>query len=57
MLPDNGMRIAAAWSALALASIAFATIAHADGTGFFTAEQVTQGRLAYAADCSTCHGA
>jgi PQQ-dependent dehydrogenase (methanol/ethanol family) len=29
----------------------------ADGTGWFTSDQVNQGRLAYAQKCATCHGA
>jgi cytochrome c553 len=32
------------------------SIAHADGTGWFTREQVGQGRVAYQANCATCHG-
>jgi PQQ-dependent dehydrogenase (methanol/ethanol family) len=32
------------------------SIAHADGTGWFTREQAGQGRVAYEANCATCHG-
>ena len=61
MLADKGLRFAAACAAfvisIALSTIALSTIARADGTGYFTADQVTAGRLAYASDCATCHGA
>jgi mono/diheme cytochrome c family protein len=44
-----------------LAALAFWVIATegalADGTGWFTSDQVGQGRWAYAQKCATCHGA
>src|SRR5258708_7104103 len=50
-------------SALALfafcASILYAgatSIAHADGSGWFTQAQVDRGRVAYGPNCGTCHG-
>ena len=57
MLPDRESRIATAMLTLIVACFGIADVAHADGTGYFTSDQVTQGRLAYAADCATCHGA
>ena len=57
MLPGNGKRIASAMFALIIASTVLVRIALADGTGYFTAEQAEEGRLAYAQDCATCHGA
>lgn len=57
MLPEKGKRIASAMLAVILASTGFVRVAVADGTGYFTAEQVEQGRIAYSQDCATCHGA
>jgi mono/diheme cytochrome c family protein len=57
MPPDRESRIATAMLTCVAACFAIADVAHADGTGYFTSDQVTQGRLAYASDCATCHGA
>src|ERR1700722_1414783 len=41
----------------ACAALALAPPAHADGTGWYTPSQVSQGRWEYAQKCAVCHGA
>ncbi len=41
----------------ALAALLAGKAAHADGTGWYTASQVAQGRWQYAQKCAVCHGA
>jgi mono/diheme cytochrome c family protein len=38
-------------------ALLFATQVLADGTGWFSAAQVTQGRFEYSQKCAVCHGA
>jgi PQQ-dependent dehydrogenase (methanol/ethanol family) len=38
-------------------SFAVAQMAHADGTAFFSTDQVAQGRFEYSQRCAVCHGA
>lgn len=38
-------------------SFAVAQMALADGTAFFSADQVAQGRFEYSEKCAVCHGA
>lgn len=44
-------------SIAALSMLVVAPLAHADGTGFFDADQLSTGRFAYSKSCATCHGA
>jgi PQQ-dependent dehydrogenase (methanol/ethanol family) len=39
-----------------LAALAAGPAAHADGTGWYTASQLSQGRWEYAQKCAVCHG-
>ena len=58
MLPDSKSRGASLVGAIMLIALSVSfTATHADGTGFFTADQATSGRFAYSQNCAACHGA
>jgi len=56
-MSDTKSRIARGGLIVACFGLAiFLSLAHADGTGFYSADQVASGRFAYAQNCAACHG-
>jgi PQQ-dependent dehydrogenase (methanol/ethanol family) len=57
MIASTSIRARGLAAVAAVFALAFVHAARADGTGWYTAAQMSQGRWEYAQKCAVCHGA